>query len=503
MSDLHRLLMIDLSDDKLTPDERAFLAEYRVGGVCIFSRNVRDRAQLADYTSELRALSGEDLIVAVDQEGGGVVRVQDVPYPPGAMALGAADEPDLTRAVAAATARGLRAVGVTLDFAPVADVNNNPKNPVIADRAFGSDPEHVARHVSAFVKGLQAEGVGATAKHFPGHGDTDTDSHEALPRLGVSLDRLEGLELVPFRAAFDAGVAAVMSYHGLIPVLDSQVPATLSRPIMTGLLRERLGFNGLVLTDALNMRAVADAYGPAEAAVRALQAGVDMPLHVGPLSEHQEILEAVERAHTDGRLDPEETARSLGRIRHFAHCFPAHPDPDAAWREGDEALLDEAARRALVALGGFEALEPTPCLVVWAENTAGGAASDVTKPPVEKLIEELTAQGFTPTRAPYNRDALGEGRSSILEAAQETPVTFLVSASRTRLGEGERGWGLELARTSKRFVHLVLWNPYCALDLPGPALVTFGFRDPSLKAVARALVTGEATGQGVGGLETA
>ena len=327
MTDLHRLLMIDLSHDTLTPDERAFLAEHHVGGVCLFSRNIRDRVQLIDYTGELRALLGEDLIVAVDQEGGGVVRVRDVPYPPGAMALGAADDSDLTRAVAAATARGLRAVGVTLDFAPVADVNNNPNNPVIADRSFGNDPEHVARHVGAFVEGLQAEGVGATAKHFPGHGDTDTDSHEALPRLGVSLERLEHTELVPFRDAIHAGVAAVMSYHGLIPVLDAEMPATLSRAIMTGLLRERLGFDGLVLTDALNMRAIADTYGPAEAAVRALSAGVDMPLHVGPMAEHREILVAVERAHAEGRLDPEETARSLERVRRFSERFPARADP--------------------------------------------------------------------------------------------------------------------------------------------------------------------------------
>ena len=175
------------------------------------------------------------------------------------------------------------------------------------------------------------------------------------------------------------------------------------------------------------------------------------------------------------------------------------PTPDTVWREGDEALLDEAARRALVALGEFGALEPTPCLVVWAENTAGGAASDVMSPPIKTLLGELTAQGFTPTRAPYDREAVDKERSSLLEMAEKAPVTLFVSVSRTRLGEGERGLGLELARLSNRFVHLVLWNPYCALDLPGPALVSFSFRDPSLKAVARALQTGEAAGRGWGG----
>ena len=186
--------MMDLAGPRLSPDERALLREYRVAGVCLFSRNVENVHQAAELCAELRALQGEDLLVAADQEGGGVLRALDVPHSPGTMLLGAADDPDLTRRAAAATARGLRAMGVNLNFAPVADVNNNPQNPVIGDRAFGSAPEHVARHVVAFVQGLQQEGVAATVKHFPGHGDTATDSHLALPSLAVSRERLEALD---------------------------------------------------------------------------------------------------------------------------------------------------------------------------------------------------------------------------------------------------------------------------------------------------------------------
>src|SRR5690606_27403371 len=235
---------------------------------------------------ELRDLAGDGLIVSVDQEGGGVVRVLDLPYPPSAMALGAADDVALTRAVAAATGRGLSAVGIDVDLAPVADVNSNPANPVIADRAFGADPAHVARHVVAFVEGLQAEGVAATVKHFPGHGDTSVDSHLALPTLDLSLEELERRELPPFVAAFRAGVAAVMSAHIVLPRIDAEYPATLSSAVIEGLLRERLGFDGVVFSDALDMRAIADRWGGPESAVLALAAGVDMPALVAPLAEH-------------------------------------------------------------------------------------------------------------------------------------------------------------------------------------------------------------------------
>src|SRR5690625_3490977 len=188
MSTTTGLLFLDLSSTSLTPDERELLASRRFAGLTVFARNVQDRFQLADYLSEVRELAGDDFIVATDQEGGRVLRVLDLPYPPAAMALGAADDAELTREVARATARGLRSTGINVDFAPVADLNVNPLNPVIADRAFGTDPEAVSRHVSAFVTGLQEEGVAATVKHFPGHGDTSLDSHLALDRKSTRLN---------------------------------------------------------------------------------------------------------------------------------------------------------------------------------------------------------------------------------------------------------------------------------------------------------------------------
>lgn len=487
----HRLLMLDLSGPDVSPDERALFVDYKVGGVCLFRRNFVDRFQAAELTQELRALLGEDVLIATDQEGGGVVRALDVPFSPGTMALGAADDVELTRNVAAATARGLRAMGINVNFAPVADVNNNPLNPVIGERSFGSETEHVAKHVVAFVQGLQDEGVAATVKHFPGHGDTATDSHLALPVLDADLERLHALELLPFKAAINAGVAGVMSYHGIVGALDPESPATLSRRVVTDLLRNELGFNGVTFSDALEMRAIATRYSPAEAVVRALAAGVDMPLydvHTGSVSTHEAILKGVDAALAEGRLDSNEVERSVKRLKDLSRRFPATPDPEAAWQDGDETLLQDAARRAVTVLGDFKPLKPDASLTLVAPgNEQGGAASDKVDTPAEGFARELAAKGFKVVRTFYDRDKLEDEKASLFVKVEQNDVTVFVSTSRTRLKEEEVGLGLEIARRAERFVHVALWNPYHVADLPGPAVVSFGFRLESLRAVAEVL----------------
>jgi beta-N-acetylhexosaminidase len=492
MTMVSRLLMLDLSGPALTPDERAFMGEHAVGGVCLFARNCLDRFQVAELTLELRALCGEGLLVAIDQEGGSVVRLEDVPYPPSAMALGAADDASLTERVAAATARGLSAVGVNVDFAPVADVNSNPANPVIADRSFGSGPARVAGHVVAFVRGLQQGGVAATVKHFPGHGDTSVDSHLALPVLEADTARLEALELRPFRAALHAGTDAVMTAHILLPALDPERPATLSRRIVTGLLREKLGFEGVVFTDALNMRAVAERYGPAEAALAAVQAGCDMPVHVGPLSEHAAIVRRLERALDHGELDPARVRASLRRLEAVARRYAPRYQPEAAWQEGDEALLDEAAARGLVTVGGLEPLTPeVPLAVVAAREVAAGGASEEGGSPGEALVRQLREAGFAVEPYFYSPDAPARMMAELPRGG----VTLFASTSRTLMTGGELELAREASRRAGRFIHVALWNPFGVRELPGPALVAFGFRERTLKAVVRALQSGEARGK--------
>src|SRR3954469_4392158 len=247
-----------------------------LGGVALFARNVESPAQMAALTAQLRA-ERPDVIVAIDEEAGDVTRFESRhgSSRPGNLALGAIDDPALTFAVARDLGAELATAGITLDYAPDTDVNSNPDNPVIGVRAFGAEPQLVARHSAAFIRGLQEAGVAACAKHFPGHGDTSVDSHHAVPLINRTRAELDACELPPFRAAIEAGVQAVMTGHLLVPAYDDELPATLSRRILVELLRDELGFDGLVVTDGIEMHGVRRTYGLAGGAVRALAAGAD------------------------------------------------------------------------------------------------------------------------------------------------------------------------------------------------------------------------------------
>jgi beta-N-acetylhexosaminidase len=323
-------------------------AEDGLGGVVLFARNVESREQVAALTA---ALPG--LVVAIDEEGGDVTRLehaQGSSYP-GNYALGVVDDVELTERVGAAIGSDLARVGVNLNLAPVADVNTNPRNPIIGIRSFGSDPGLVSRHVAAYVRGHQSAGVAACAKHFPGHGDTEGDSHLELPTAGGDLADA----LPPFRAAIDAGVRAIMTAHIRVPELDD-APATLSRRILHGLLRDELGFTGVVVTDALDMKGVATI--GMECAARSLWAGADaLCLGAGEGPEPAETARrAIVEAVRAGRLPEERLAEAAGRVA------------DLAGRDTGDSHVTvtgvglEAARRALRAEGAVELSRP-PVLV--------------------------------------------------------------------------------------------------------------------------------------------
>lgn len=492
-TDTDRLpLMTDLSSTALTPDERELLAEGRIAGICLFGRNVVDRTQVGEYVEELRSLAGDDLIVAVDQEGGGVVRLFDVPVPPAAMALGHADDPSLTRQVAAAAARGLRAAGINLDFAPVADVNSNALNPVIADRSFGSDPELVSRHVTAFVEGLQAEGVGATLKHFPGHGDTDVDSHLALPTVRRPLPDLREVELRPFEAGIGAGVAAVMSAHIVLPALDHERPATLSEAALMGLLRDELGFKGVIVTDALDMRAISDRWPAPVAAVMSLRAGADLPLVIGTVAEHRETLAAVERAGVDGSVDLDGPRR---RIAALAQAFPgARPDPSAAWQAGDEELLARAARTGLEERGELPRLRAGSTVLLFArDEVRASAAAQVVVRPAAPFERELSDAGVNVRRFDVARFS-AQDALALVTMAVVAGLDAVIYASTTRVPpppeEIQTADALAAAAASAGvpYAHVALWNPYTADKVTGPSLISFGFRELQARAAVERLL---------------
>ena len=328
-----------------------------LAGVTLFGPNIEGPEQLAALTAQLHG-AGPQPLVALDEEGGDVTRIAHLtgsPYP-GNAALGAVDDVALTAAVHQALGHDLAALGVTVDLAPSVDVNTAADNPVIGIRSFGSDPGLVARHAAAAVSGLQAAGVAACAKHFPGHGSTSADTHRELVTVDASLDLLRRRDLPPFVAAIAAGVRGVMPGHLRVPDLTGDLPATLSSAALTGLLRGELGFTGVIISDALEMRAVSDAYGIPEAAVRAMAAGTDLLCLGRDLSEdgYLAVRRALSEAVSSGRLPArrlEEAERNVAQLRAWlataaprGTAGPGGPGRDGPGRDG-RARRGPARRR--------------------------------------------------------------------------------------------------------------------------------------------------------------
>ncbi|GAA4159896.1 glycoside hydrolase family 3 protein [Gryllotalpicola daejeonensis] len=303
------------------PEWLARLLREGLGGVCLFGQNIVSRDQTAALTSAVTG-ANPDAVIAIDEEGGDVTRLyydRGAPYPGNAL-LGRIGELALTERTARAVGWQLRDVGVNVTFAPDADINSNPDNPVIGVRSFGTDPAAVADHTAAWVGAVQATGVGAAAKHFPGHGDTAQDSHLALPVTGRSLAELRERELVPFRAAIEAGTELIMTSHILLPQLDADRPATMSPAVLQGLLRGELAYDGVIVSDALDMKGASGELGIPAAAVRALAAGVDL-LCIGTentAAQLAEIVAAIEGAVASGELPAERVADASRRTRALA-----------------------------------------------------------------------------------------------------------------------------------------------------------------------------------------
>ncbi|WP_416968676.1 glycoside hydrolase family 3 protein [Streptomyces sp. 4F14] len=333
--------------------------------VGLFARNIAGPEQLSDLTAELRKARPE-VVVAVDEEGGDVTRLEARRGSsfPGNLALGVVDDTDLTYGVAAELGRRLAACGVTLDWAPSADVNTDPDNPVIGVRSFGADPALVARHTAAYVTGLQSAGVAACAKHFPGHGDTSVDSHESLPRIDVPYEVLAARDLPPFRAAIAAGTRAIMTAHILTPALDPTRPATLSRRTLD-LLRRDLAYDGLIITDGMEMRAIADTYGIERGTVLAIAAGADAICVGGGLSDDETVTrlrDALIAAVHTGDLPEERLAEAADRVRALAAWTRrgARGHSEAGGGVGAGVGLEAARRAVRVASRGGLPLSAAP-----------------------------------------------------------------------------------------------------------------------------------------------
>jgi beta-N-acetylhexosaminidase len=351
------------------------LLDEGLGGLCLFGSNTADGPDaVAAYTARVREVS-PGAVVAVDEEGGDVTRLHVPDGSPvlGALALGAADDLALTRGVGRAIGLELAAVGITLDLGPVADVNSNADNPVIGTRSFGSSATEAAAHVAAWTLGLQSAGVAACAKHFPGHGDTAVDSHLALPVLDVDLPSLDARELVPFVAAIEARTAAVMTSHVVVPALDPELPATLS-PTILRLLRDRLDFRGVIVSDALDMAGASAARGIPEAAVLSIVAGADL-LCIGAdcsVEQVRSIQAALVDAVRSGRLAEARLAEAAKAVGGLAPVSLSPPTPGS---DLDPAALVAGAARSVSVSGQLPSLRGARVVRVDSPGTiAVGAA---------------------------------------------------------------------------------------------------------------------------------
>jgi beta-N-acetylhexosaminidase len=463
------------------PDWLARRAAGGLGGVCLYGSN-----RGADVAAVAEAVA--PALLALDEEGGDVTRLDAATGSPlpGNAALGAADDDELTAAVAGALGARLRSLGVTLDLAPCADVNSDPANPIIGVRAFGADPELVARHTAAFVTGLQAAGVAACAKHYPGHGAVAVDSHVDLPTLTAPAGVLCDRELVPFRAAITAGVAAIMPGHLLVAAYDRERPASLS-PVVLGDLRRQLGFTGLIVTDALDMGAIGGPEGIPDAVVRALTAGADLCC-LGPDDDDALIaacVDAVVAATETGRLSPARVHDAAERVAGLRSTLAARapgPGPGVPGDPGDLAALGaEVARRALRVDG-----EPPGAV-------AGAVVVELLRPPT--IAAGPVPPGVAAALCRHDPDttlacvAEGDDRAvaSALLAARGRPLVVVARDAARRPAQAAALGTLLAARPDAVLVDTG-WPGGDALPAAATRITTFGASPACGEAAARLLL---------------
>lgn len=478
-----QLIMIRMPGTVLTEAMAAFLRTHHIRAVCLFRQNMQDAAQLSKFTADLRAVMGPEALIALDQEGGAVVRATWVPQPPAAMALGASDDAVLCRQVGAAVARAVKSLGFNWNFAPVLDLNNNVDNPVIAERSFGSNPQAAATLALAWMDGSLSEGVACCVKHFPGHGDTNVDSHRDLPSVDKSRAELDQLELAPFKSA-SRFAPAMMTAHIVYPQLDAENPATMSKKILTGILRDEWDYQGVVITDGMDMHAIANHYGVGQAAVNALAAGADMVMALGTEETQLETLAALSAAIEAGQIAPAVLQQKLERVRQLVRSYPCQPQqylPEA--ERLDAALMAKAWQLGLTPHDAPQAPKPGSKvrLVIRADVVSDGVSeAGVSADKVAAMLGTLydvEVTSFT-NENEFDWNSLpADGRCVIL-------------ASTTRMR-----YGAQARRSWKPDLHLVLWNPFQALDIAAPALLTYGSATPALQAVA-AWLAGEVSADG-------
>ncbi|WP_316776217.1 glycoside hydrolase family 3 protein [Streptomyces sasae] len=481
------------------------IAKYRVGGIIYFTwtHNTRNPRQIADLSNGIQRASleqprGLPVLIATDQEHGAVCRIgRPAALFPGAMAIGAGGSRADARTVGRISGTELRAMGVLQDYSPDADVNVNPANPIIGVRSFGADPEAVGALVAAEVAGYRAAGVAATAKHFPGHGDTAVDSHTGFPVITHSRELWEKLDAVPFRAAVEAGIDSVMTAHIQFPALDdSGDPATLSHPVVTGILRGELGYDGVVVTDSLGMAGVRTKYGDDRVPVLALKAGVDQLLDPpAPDVAWNAVLKAVQGGElTESRLDESilrilRLKSRLGLLdRPYVHAKDVGRVVGTAQHLAAADRIAERTTTLLVNEGGLLPLSRRThgkVLVVGADPVS---PSGTTGPPTGVLAAALTELGFSASALSTGTEPSAEAVDKAVAAARGVDAV-VVGTYNVTAGSGQQRLVQQLLATGRPVVAVAVRNPYDVAQLPAVKafLASYSWTDVELRAAARVI----------------
>jgi beta-N-acetylhexosaminidase len=498
-----KLLLAFHGKDQLPPEIVTAFERFHPGGISLFrDLNVGTPSQLRELTSSLQRLARElnlpPLIIAADQEGGQLMAVGDGTPLPGNMALGAARSIELARKAGEVLGGELSALGINVNYAPCADVNINPQNPVVGTRSFGEDPFWVGELTAAMIEGIQSQGVAATAKHFPGHGDTATDSHHALGIVPHSLERLRAVELPPFIAALKADVKLVMTAHLGIPSIDgpNAPPATLSPNIINGLLRRELGFEGVVVTDALDMRAIRQGEFLRNDALRAAKAGADLLLVTSNPQDHVRVFEALVDGVRAGELTMDELQDSAARIARLKEWLTRHAHPrDVSEIRSAESMkiADEIAQRSITRVRDHKnylplRLDPgqqVAVVIPTPKDLTPADTSSRVEPKLAHFVREFHAQTdeFRIPFAPEEAEA-----AAVLERIRECDV-IIAGTINAYAEEKQAEFVRRLLNMDKPVIIVAMRLPYDLAAFPQAStfICTYSILEPSMRAAARAL----------------
>jgi beta-N-acetylhexosaminidase len=490
-----QMIMVDFSGYEIEGEVLEHLSGIPWGGVILFLRNIKDREQLVNLNRKIMSLN--PLIppyISVDQEGGLVNRADfpDMHLSPGNMALGRINDESLTEEVTFISGIELRELGFHLDFAPDVDVNINPNNPIIGVRSYGDNPQLVSRHGAAAVRGFERAGLASCAKHFPGHGDTSFDSHLSLAAVEADIVRIRKVELPPFKASIDAGVPTIMTAHVIFPAVDeTRLPATLSHKILTGILRDEMGFEGLIITDSMGMKAIADYFGTGEAAVMTVKAGADIVMMCGTVESQLEAYNALVKAVENGDIPMETIDKSVERILEFKKRYVVSPGPvPQVSEEKRSEIIREASKRSINVLYDRKNLLPI--------DPRGKRAVVFSPDQLYKtLLDEYTSEWSV---YPYISDQFESKRHVVYkigdpdiehmkkEMSGNCNLVYLELYSRGILNDHLRRMAEILVETGKDLnipvVLIVLSSPYGIPDTADAAVTGYNYLRPSLEAIA-------------------